>query len=135
MCDKSTLAAMLYIGLLLLTGCSESTTHGVVNGSVTLDGKPLEEGTVRFVPIEGESQTASAMITDGKFESEVPVGKVRVEYSAPKVMGKKKMYQTEDSPTVDIVGELLPERYNVRSEVVLSVEPGQNAHEIDLQSK
>ena len=135
MCCKSTLVAMLYVGLLLLTGCSESTTHGVVNGTVTLDGKSLEEGTVRFVPTEGESQTASAMIADGKFVTEVPVGKVRVEYSAPKLMGKRKMYQTEDSPSVDIVGELLPERYNVRSELVLTVEPGQNAHEIDLQSK
>ena len=116
-----------------LMGCSASKTHGIVNGTVTLDGKPLQEGTVRFVPTEGDSQTASAIITDGQFVAEVPVGVVRIEYSAPKVLGKQRMM--EGSPEVDIVGELLPERYNIRSQLIMNVEMGQNSHEIDLQSK
>ena len=116
-------------------GCSESTTHGVIKGKVTLDGQPLKEGTVRFVPMDDDSQTSSAAIADGEFVATVPVGKVRIQYSAPKLMGKQKMYETEASPSVDVFGELLPERYNVRSELELTVEPGKNSHKVDLDSK
>jgi len=129
------LGILLIVGCVLLTGCSQSTTHGVIEGKVTLDGQPLKEGTVRFVPMDGESQTSSAAIAEGEFVATVPVGQVRIQYSAPKLMGKQKMYDTEDSPTVDVVGELLPNRYNIRSDLELTVEPGKNSHEINLDSK
>lgn len=131
--NRQLVAAVWLLGFCLLIGCSGSKTHGTVNGTVTLDGEPLSEGTVRFVPTEGDSQTASAIITDGQFVAEVPIGTVRMEYSAPKVMGKQSMIP--GGPEVDIVGELLPARYNLRSELTMNVELGKNAYEIDLQSK
>jgi hypothetical protein len=105
-------------------GCSQSSTHGTVNGTVELDGEPLHEGTVRFVPIDGASQTASAMVMDGKFTAKVPIGQMRVEFSAPKVVGKQRMYNTPDNPVVDVVEERLPPRYNVQSELLIDVQRG-----------
>jgi hypothetical protein len=35
----------------------------------------------------------------GKFSSEVPIGESKVEIRVPKVVGKKKLYDTPDSPS------------------------------------
>jgi hypothetical protein len=115
-------------------GCSQDTTHGIVNGTVTLDGAPLPSGLIRFTPEDGQSPSADAAINDGTFEARVPVGKKRVTISAPKVVGKRKMYETPDSPTVDTVEELLPEQYNVRSTLTLTVTPGEQPAKFELQS-
>jgi hypothetical protein len=123
------------IACTLLSGCSQSTTHGTVHGTVTLDGEKLKEGVVRFVPVDGSSQTASASIAAGEFTAEVPVGTLRVECSAPKILGQQKMYDTPNSPKVDVVGELLPARYNVRSELTFDVRPGSQQHAIELSSQ
>lgn len=119
----------------LFSGCSQSTTHGTIQGTVTLDGVKLKEGVVRFVPVDGSSQTASASIIAGEFTAKVPVGTMRVECSAPKIIGQKKMYDTADSPIVDVVDELLPTQYNVRSELILEVRPGSQPHTIVLLSR
>ncbi len=122
----------LGIALVMLAGCSQSTTHGIIEGTISLDGVALAEGVVRFVPVDESSQTASASIAEGKFTATVPVGMMRVECSAPKVVGRQKMYNTPDSPEVDVVGELLPPRYNVRSELTYDVRPGTQQHAIEL---
>jgi hypothetical protein len=123
------------VAFAMLSGCSQSTTHGTVQGTVSLDGIALDEGVVRFVPIDGASPTASASVVAGAFNAVVPVGAMRVECSAPKVLGRQKMYDTADSPEVDVVGELLPVRYNVRSELTHEIVPGPQQYSLDLQSK
>jgi hypothetical protein len=116
-------------------GCPGSSAQGEVDGTVTLDGTPLKEGDVRFIPADGKSQTASAKIIDGKFAAQVPTGEMRVEISAPKVIGKRKMYNTPDSPVVDKVKELLPPRYNAKTELRLIVKSGIQDETFALQSK
>src|SRR5262245_59391622 len=97
LCAAAPLAAVT-----LLAGCSDSGSDGVVNGEVVLDGKaPLKKGLIRFVPTDGKKGPADAEITDGKFTARVPVGEVKVEISAPKVVGKMRMMP--DSPEVDKV--------------------------------
>src|SRR5687768_9789455 len=120
--------------LITAVGCSQDTTHGVVNGTVTLDGAPLSSGLIRFIPEDGQSPSADATISDGSFEAKVPVGKKQVTISAPKVVGQRKMYETPDSPTVDVVEELLPEQYNVRSTLTLTVSPGEQPASFELHS-
>jgi hypothetical protein len=125
------------IGALLLVsviGCSQETTHGVVNGTVTLDGAPLPSGLIRFIPEDGQSATADAQIKDGKYQATVPVGGKRITLSAPKIVGKRKVYETPDSPTVDVVEELLPAEYNVSSSIKLNVVPGDQSKDFELKS-
>ncbi len=131
---KTARLVRILLVILFVAGCSTSDTHGTIEGSVTLDGRPLAEGVVRFVPANGDSQTASAAILNGKYTANVPLGKNRIEFSAPKVIGKRKMYETADSPEVDVVTELLPERYNVQSELQMDVQPGTTQHKNELVS-
>jgi hypothetical protein len=79
---------------------------------------------VRFVPADGRTATSDATIADGKFTANVPIGEKRVTISAPKVVGKRKMYETPDSPMVDVIEELLPARYNLQSELSITVSAG-----------
>jgi hypothetical protein len=117
-------------------GCTGSTATGTVNGIVTLDGQPLKEGVVRFVPADGKSPTASATVTGGKFTAAVSIGVMRVEFSAPKATGRRtKMYNTPDSPMVAEVAELIPDRFNVKSELRITVKKGSQDESFALKSK
>jgi hypothetical protein len=116
-------------------GCSQETSHGTITGTVTLDGAPLPKGLIRFIPEDGQSPTADAPIEGGGFEARVPVGSKRITISAPKIVGKRKMYETPDSPMVDVIEELLPEEYNVRSTLTLNVVPGGQLKDFPLKSK
>ncbi|MCA9038335.1 MAG: hypothetical protein KDA91_24590 [Planctomycetaceae bacterium] len=57
----------------LFTGCSDKVAGPVraaVAGTVTVDGAPLEEGTVVFVPTEGTSgPRVTVSVVDGRFEA------------------------------------------------------------------
>jgi hypothetical protein len=117
-----------------LVGCSGRSNRGVVTGTVTFDGQPLKSGTIRFIPADGRTPTSDAIITDGKYRADVPLGEKRVSISAPKIVGKRKAYDTLDSPTVDIVEELLPAKYNAQSELKLTVQAGKQSHDFELKS-
>jgi hypothetical protein len=116
-------------------GCSVDSQNGTLNGTVTLDGEPLKAGIIHFVPADGRTASADANITDGKFTAKVPVGEKKVSISAPKIVGKRKMYETPDSPTVDVVEELLPAQYNRQSTLTLTVKAGEQQPAFDLKSK
>ena len=125
----------LTLTVLLAVGCSGSSSSSV-EGTVTVDGQPLKDGAVSFIPIDPKAGgTSGAVVKDGKFTAEVPLGDMRVEFSAPKVVGKKKMYDTPESPTVDIIDELLPARYNKNSELKITVKKGSQKETFALTSK
>lgn len=106
-----------------------------ISGEVTLDGQPLASGQIQFRPVDDNTPTAGAEIKDGKFEAQVPQAKMQVQISAPKVIGKRKLYETPDSPTTDEVVELIPPQYNVNSKLALDVLPGKQTVHYDLKSK
>ena len=132
-CTTKLLGALLLAAAMV--GCSSKPGGGTVKGTVTLDGQPLTAGKILFVAVDQGSQSAEATVTAGQFEALVPPGDKRVEIRAPKVTGKKKMYDTPDSPTVDVVVELLPARYNVSSELKMTVDGSVQDQKFDLQSK
>ena len=121
--------AMLY----LAAGCSDSH-EATVSGTVTVDGAPAKTGSIAFIPADGQSRTSGGPITDGKYESRIPIGKQRVEIRVPKVVGQRKLYNTPDSPTQDILEEVLPPKYNSQSELQLEVIPGINVKDYQLKS-
>jgi len=132
-CGRASLLALLLSMLAL--GCSSGQGKSTVKGSVTLDGTPVAEGIISFVATDGGVPTAEAKVTSGQYEAAVPPGDKRVEIRAAKVVGKQKMYDTADSPSVDIIEELLPRRYNVDSELKLTVGEGEQVRDFELASK
>ena len=79
--------------VLILSGCGGEKARYAIEGTVTLDGKPLEKGQICFFPLKGtKGPTAGAEIVDGKFsisnEGGTFLGKFRVEVTASR-LGKK----------------------------------------------
>jgi hypothetical protein len=117
------IVSVLPIGI-LVSGCSRGPATGDVQGRVTLNGQPLQEGAVRFIPVDGDTPTTGGIIRDGSFKVEVPVSRQRVEISANVVDAEK---TPKDATGDQIVMKILvPDRYNNRSELTLDVIPGLN---------
>lgn len=124
-----------WLTILLVGALGCAPAPNVISGTVTVDGQPLKEGLIRFVPVDGKSNPESRPITDGKFSVPVSSGEMRVEISANKVVGKRKMYETPDSPVVDDVVELLPPRFNVESQLKITVNGGSQTENFDVQTR
>lgn len=126
-------AAVFAAAVGLLIGCSGEGASGEVSGTVSYDGKPVEDGAINFVPVDGKSPTAGDVIKDGKYHAKkVPVGNMKVTISGSKVVGKKKVYDTPDSPVMPVTQELLPAKYNDKSELTFEVKSGSNEKNWDL---
>lgn len=129
-----------YIALMLLAlvsaGCGKSGIERVyVSGKATYEGKPIEIGQIRFVPITPATGPVTIeRIKDGQYETKttggVTAGTHRVEL---------RMYDSheyENAPRVAgsaSVPQLLPDKYNRASELRLTVEPGSSPIEHDFE--
>jgi hypothetical protein len=126
-------AAVFAAAVGLLVGCSGEGDTGEVSGTVNFDGKPVEDGAINFFPTDGKSPTAGDVIKDGKYSiNKVPVGNMKVTISGSKVVGKKKVYNTPESPEMPVTQELLPAKYNDKSELTFEVKRGANEKNWDL---
>ena len=131
--SKLTRFLLLTAALLTAVGCGTGQPPtGIVNGDVTWDGQPLKDGHIRYEAADGKS-TGEAPIKDGKFTATVQTGDMKVRISANKVIGKKKMYDTPDSPTVDMTEEMLPPKYNVQTELKATVASGTQTAKFELK--
>lgn len=71
----STLMLSVASGCLLMSGCggSDAAPRVAVEGAVTLDGKPLDGVTIRFVPKQ-TGQGAATLLVDGQFKLDATAG-------------------------------------------------------------
>jgi hypothetical protein len=99
---------------------------------VTVNGQPVKEGAVRFIPIKGDTPATGGKIRDGVFRVQVPVAKQRVEFSANEVDREK----TPPNATGDqiVIKILIPERYNTKSALTLDVVSGLNEPVYELKN-
>ena len=131
-----TIFLCLSVSFVCFVGCGDGKRLKV-SGEVTVDGVPVEYGSIDFRPINGtEGPTAGAAIREGKYEvpsSKGPFeGEFRVEIVAIKTMDKK---------TVDMVtGErldkksvrFLPDKYNKNSELTVELTAGKDKYDFPL---
>ncbi len=116
-------------------GCGPESKMATISGVVTIDGTPAEKGSISFIPLDGMSPTAGASIENGKFTSEAPIGESKVEIRVPKVVGKKKLYDTPESPIQEIMDEVLPKKYNEATELRFTAQKGKNEKNFELSTK
>jgi hypothetical protein len=93
-----------------------------IHGSLTYDGKPIQDGTINFVPVNGNGPTAAAVVTDGKYSVRVAPGEKRVRIEAFRVIGQSGPRPNDPtSRMVDVKEQILPERYNAQTELVREI--------------
>lgn len=117
-------------------GCQPDDGLYPVEGTVTLDGQPLEEGSIGMGPMVGQSGTAvGGKILNGVFKLRASEGEMLVT-----IRSQKKV--PIDNPTADDIAhnvkertmEIVPSRYNDRSELKFTVVKGKNKATFELQS-
>ena len=127
------------IGLVaLLVGCGREP-RVPLDGTVTLNGRPLEKGYIHFSPLAGtDGPSAGANIVDGKFT--VPghggpfAGKFRVEITAADLTGRK-VPNRSGTAMVDEYVQALPARYNTESQLQADITAhGPNRFDFALSS-
>jgi hypothetical protein len=106
-----------------------------VSGRISLDGKPIRHGAIRFVPIDGETATAGAEIKDGQYTITVPVNKCKVTINAADDASPGKLTQDSMTSELPLPPDLIPAKYNVRTELVFDVQEGQNQKDFQLTSR
>ena len=118
----------------LSAGCGGQAPR--VFGDVTLDGQPVDGGSIAYVPVDQKTPNVEVTIQDGKYSARVPAGSYKVRITWAKPTGqKRKMYPTPDSPTVDVTAEAIPEKFNDKTELKAEIKPGDNKLDWPLKSK
>lgn len=133
---------VLCLGILLVViGCGKGDANrGAIGGEVKLDGKPLENGSILFRPLEGtKGSDAGGPITKGRYQLSGKAGPAigwnRVEIRGMRKTGKKvqKPYAPEGE-MVDEMVEAIPPRFNSASTLKVEVKPADNTADFDIAS-
>jgi hypothetical protein len=147
-------------GLMTLSGgCSggDSLPKERLSGTVTLDGQPLEQGTIRFMPTaqENASTSTETIITSGAYEIPASTGLLPGPYqvsisAVEEAKGSTPAPKVRRGPGYDPVGgtgveeatadvrmrELIPAKYNIKSTLKADVtKGGKNVFDFPLMSK
>lgn len=130
--------------LLLLTGVfsgcggpSDQPELGTVSGVVTLNGTPLPNATVTFLPESGRS---SVGITDetGRYElqytNDAAGAKVGPHTVSISTLGASSSSEVSGSSEVAASVEQVPPQYNAQSTLKEDVQAGDNTIDFDLKS-
>jgi hypothetical protein len=123
--------SLLAVALPIMAGCGGGgPAEYRVTGRVTLDGQPVEQGEITFLPADMQGTPYAGQISNGSFECRVTEGPKRVEITA-----------TRESPTPAADGlpnyvSYIPAAYNSQSTLTAEIKPsGDNTLTFDLKSQ
>lgn len=128
----------LLVLLVAVTGCStHDDSRAAVKGTIKLDGEPIKQGTISFIPDE-KGPTAGTVIRNGEYaipqEVGVFVGKNKVEVRSVQETGRKVKNPYGDNEIVEAL-ETVPHRYNLQTELTANIEQGKdNVADFNLES-
>lgn len=133
--------ALCLLSVVALLGCGKRDSgppRFVLEGTVTLDGAPLDGATITFMPTDLKNRPSGGPISTGKYSVSqgqgANAGPHRVEIRWPKPTGKK-IKDEDTGEMIDVVAEGLPVRYHDQSELKADVGPEKTKHDFDLTSK
>jgi hypothetical protein len=107
-------------GLAALPGCEGAGPRTyAVSGTVTLDGRPLDDADVYLFPLDPNVSADAGKVKGGKFAFRAKAGRKRVEIHASRVVPGQKTPM--GGPVKE---ESLPPRYNKASTLTADVRPG-----------
>lgn len=128
--------------LAALSGCGRTDANrNAIGGTVTLDGKPIEQGSILFIPIDGAKGTATGgQIEMGRYQiashDGAAVGRNRVEVRAVHKTGR--MIARGLGATGKMIEEQsegVATRFNSNSTLTIEIKPGDNISDFEVTSK
>lgn len=112
-----------------LVGCGGGVERADVYGTVTYQGEPVEEGTISFEP-KDKGPLVATNITEGEYQLKgdrgVPPGSYHVKISS--TVEDTEAFEEGMGPEPPRK-EVLPEKYNIATELTLDVPSGEGSLE------
>jgi len=124
---------LLLCSSLLPLGCGPGNGRLRVSGTVTVDGQPLQAGSIRFRPAPGNSAgSAGGRIADGRYQIAAAQGLLPGEYLVT-IEATKKTGKQIDDPQMGLIDELAPVEFNETGQLTATISAGSgNVHNFDL---
>jgi hypothetical protein len=139
---------LMFVGAVVLAWSYFSRESGpvraAVKGEVTIDGVPVESGTIHFRPLEPQAKSIAnpvEPIENGKYdiprERGPAVGMCKVVINVHKKTGRQvsKVFMQRDGERVDDVVEGAAPRFNSQSELTFPVKTGTNVGNFEVSAK
>ena len=117
---------LLSLALVSGSGCSDGSGLQPVSGTVSFQGKPLDQGAIQFLPVEGSRTESGAGIKDGQYSIPAENGLAPGKYKVTVFSYDERGAKIPDNTTMpgDTVGvqfkERIPAKYN--TETILKAE-------------
>lgn len=122
--------------VVVFVGCGDSKVARVT-GKVTLDGDPLPNALVTFIPDAGGRPSYGRTNEDGEFELHYTRNEDGAEIGTHQVTittEREGDPDAEDPEKQKSVKEKIPAKYNRKTELTAEVESGSNEFEFNLES-
>jgi len=121
---------VIFLGVLpvLSAGCGgskEGPLRLTVRGTVSLDGQPLESGSILFVDPAGQIQSYFASVKNGAYQTEMEAGAWDVQITAIRELKDKMVPDGAGTGMVPASEQYLPARYNEKTGLRIDVKPGE----------
>lgn len=127
-------AILLVCAFAWMSGCSGNGLQDI-KGQVTVNGVPVKDGSISFLPPDGKGPTARAIIIEGQYSCKVSPGTKRMEINGFKVVGRRRADPRDMStPIIDVKEEIVPARYNTATTLTCDVKSGKYTYDFELQS-
>lgn len=132
------------LAISLMVGCGGNPLNRqAISGTVTLDGKPLDQGSIEFRPTQGKGVISGAVIHDGQYDIEaekgLPPGEYRVmifSAIAPAAPANGGPPGSEPIQGGHLNLERIPPKFNVKTEQIVTVtDGGPNQFNYTIQAK
>lgn len=127
---------LLAIGLIVsVLGCGSGTA--TLSGSATLDGKPIENGSISVSPVGAPGAQFAGKIENGRYSIDMApnaVGEYRVEIRWPKPTGKQIPVEDDPPNTIEEMKDAVPAKYNDESTLTVTLKSGSNTEDFALTS-
>lgn len=137
--DRVKILAVAF-GLSLLLGCGDSNlaNRAEVSGTVSLDGAPVESGTISFYPTgKTAGPTSGATIEKGAFHinrAQGPAaGENIVRFSGTRKSGRK--IEGDFGRMEDEYVDVFPLKYGAESKEISTLKPGNNVLKFEFSTK
>ncbi|NQW47177.1 MAG: hypothetical protein HQ464_05345 [Planctomycetes bacterium] len=98
---------LITIAAIAAGGCGRGP-GATVEGLVTIGGKPVETGYIRFAPAADDGPTAGSTIDQGRYRAAVAPGRVQVSLQGYKKVGEERPGYDPTGPLIPIMKPLLP---------------------------
>ncbi len=136
---SSLVAGLAGLAFVAISGCSEPPVPSGSQGQVTFEAKPVATGDIRFFPLGGTpGPGASVKIRDGRYAIPVGPGLTAGTYLVAVMATRPTGRSLRPEPGYEAAGSVaeekdyIPERFNAKSELRVTLEPGDNSHDFHL---